>query len=123
MSKSTVDDYVSALKGWQKEVAQKLRLIVREAAPEAEEAIKWGQPVYSFGGPLAYFKAFKNAVNFGFWRGAEMEDPQGVLVGSGEKMRHVKISSVEEVDKEVLTDFIHQGLELNRSKGSPTKRS
>lgn len=122
MGNKTVDDYIAGLDGWKKEVAQRLRSIVLDAAPDSQEAIKWAQPVYSFGGPFAYFKAFKNSVNFGFWRGAEMEDPYGVLVGTGDKMRHVKISSIEDVDEQVLTDFVRQGVKLNREKGDPTGR-
>lgn len=121
MGNMTVDEYIDGLDGWRKQVAQNLRSILRSAAPDAEEAIKWAQPVYSFGGPFAYFKAFKNSVNFGFWRGAEMKDPQGVLAGTGDKMRHVKITSVDDVDEELLADFVRQGLELNREKGDPTK--
>ncbi len=66
--------------------------IVQKAAPEASESIKWAQPVYESNGPFAYIKAFKNAVNFGFWRGVDLDDPQGLLAGDGDKMRHVKLS-------------------------------
>jgi len=41
----TVDDYVAGLGGWQAEAVAELRRIVRQAAPEAVESIKWGQPV------------------------------------------------------------------------------
>ena len=68
-------------------------------------------------------KAFKNAVNFGFWRGVELQDPKGLLQGSGDKMRHIKLSSLDQVQPQVLTDFVKQALALNLEKGDPTKGS
>lgn len=120
MREKTVEAYILSLDPWQAEIARKLRAIVKAAAPKASESIKWAQPVYELNGPFAYFKAFKNTVNFGFWRGADLEDPQGLLEGSGEKMRHVKLGKVEEVDRELLTSFVRQAVELNLQKGDPT---
>jgi hypothetical protein len=117
----TVEAYILSLEPWQAEIARKLRALIKEAAPEASESIKWAQPVYELEGPFAYIKAFKNAVNFGFWRGAELEDPQGVLQGTGEKMRHVKLGKADPVDAKLLARFVHQAVELNRQKGDPTR--
>lgn len=121
MGEKTVDNYICGLDGWQQSVALRARSIIRETLPEAEEAIKWGQPVYSIDGPLAYFKAFKSSVNIGFWRGAEMEDPGGLLTGSGERMRHLKVTSETGLDQESLREFLLQGAELNRTQGDPTR--
>jgi hypothetical protein len=121
MTDKTVDGYIEGLEAWKGEIVSRVRQIVLEAAPEAEESIKWAQPVYDSNGPFAYIKAFKNAVNFGFWRGVDLKDPKGVLQGSGEKMRHVKLTSLEEIDTALFADFVRQALELNRIKGDPTK--
>lgn len=119
----TVDGYIAGLAGWRKAVAKRLRAIVKEAAPGAEEAIKWGHPVYSDHGPVAYFRAYENSVNLGFWRGIELEDPQGLLQGSGEQMRHLKLTGGEAIDKAAITEFVRQAAMLNRSKGDPTRGS
>lgn len=121
MAGKTVDAYITQLEEWQAEVVSKVRTIILEAAPEADESIKWAQPVYEVNGPFAYIKAFKNSVNFGFWRGVDMHDPHGLLQGTGEKMRHIRLTSLEDIDGEAFTDFIHQAVKLNLSKGDPTK--
>jgi hypothetical protein len=121
MAAKTVDDYIAGLEGWQAEVAARVREIVRRAAPEATESIKWAQPVYELDGPFAYMKAFKHSVNFGFWRGAELDDPQSLLEGTGEKMRHVKLTGVDSIDEQAFAGFVHQAVALNRAKGDPTK--
>jgi hypothetical protein len=118
---ANVDEYIASLEGWQAEVVAKTREIVRATAPEAEEAIKWSQPVYSANGPCIYIRAFKNSVNFGFWWGVHLDDPGNLLQGSGDKMRHVKLTSVGDIDEEVLADFIRQAVALNKTRGDPTK--
>ena len=65
-----------------------LRRIVDAAVPNASSTIKWAQPVWESDGPFAYIKAFERSVNIGFWRGAELDDPGGVLEGEGERMKH-----------------------------------
>jgi hypothetical protein len=121
MDGKAVDAYIAQLEIWQAEIVSEVRNIVLAAVPEAEEAIKWAQPVYSINGPLAYIKAFKSSVNFGFWRGVDIDDPGGLLQGSGEKMRHVKLTNLDDVDQGAFTDFINQAVSLNLSKGDPTK--
>ncbi len=121
MADKTVDGYIAGLESWQAEIISQVRGIVLQAAPQAKESIKWSQPVYESGGPFAYMKAFKKAVNFGFWRGVDLDDPKGVLEGSGEKMRHVKLTSLRDIDAAQFADFVRQAVELNRLMGDPTK--
>jgi hypothetical protein len=123
MAEKTVGAYIAGLDGWKAEVASKVRQIVLEAAPDAVESIKWAQPVYETNGPFCYMKAFKNSVNFGFWRGVELEDPKGLLQGAGDKMRHVKLTGIDDVDEAELAGFVRQAVQLNSAKGDPTKGS
>lgn len=117
----TVDGYISDLEESKSKIVSMLRKIILEAAPEAKESIKWAQPVYESNGPFAYIKAFNTNVNFGFWRGIDIADPKGLLKGSGIKMRHVNITSLDNIDEGAFVDFIHQAIELNKIKGDPTK--
>ena len=121
MAKKTVDEYIAGLEEWQAEIVSGVRKIVLEAAPEALEAVKWAQPVYESNGPFAYIKAFKSNVNFGFWRGIDLSDPDKVLEGSGEKMRHVKLTSLNDIKEEKFKGFIQEAIKLNEEKGDPTK--
>ena len=118
----TVDEYVASLSGWQREAAAALRQLAREAAPGAGESIKWGQPVYEVNGPVAWMKAHKSSVNFGFWRGAELDDPTGLLEGEGDRMRHVKVKEGAALPAEELRRFIQDAVRLNQEKGDPTRR-
>ncbi len=120
-AEKTVDGYIQGLEDWQAEIVSQLRQIVLRAAPEARESIKWAQPVYESGGPFAYIKAFKKAVNFGFWRGAEIHDATKALEGTGDKMRHVKLAGLDDIDEELLAGFVRQAIDLNALNGDPTR--
>ena len=117
----TVDEYLSDLDGWRADTVSKLREIVREAAPDASEAVKWAQPVYESNGPFCYIKAFKNHVNIGFWRGVDLDDPQALLRGDGEKMRHIKIDDAQDIPSANIRNFVQSAVKLNQAKGDPTK--
>ncbi len=123
MAEKTVDGYIDSLEGSKAEIVRKVRKIVRSAAPEASESIKWAQPVYEMNGPFCYIKAFKNSVNFGFWRGVDINDPNGLLQGSGEKMRHIRLSTVDDILEQTFAGFVKEAVELNLTKGDPTKGS
>ncbi|MFL5346257.1 MAG: DUF1801 domain-containing protein [Hyalangium sp.] len=118
----TVASYVASLRDWRGETISALRRLIREASPDAVESIKWGQPVYEAQGPFAYIKAYKSHVNFGFWRGAELTDPKGILQGSGSRMRHVELRSPADIDTATLQGMVRTAVELNRIKGDPAKR-
>ena len=121
MAAKTVDEYIDDLGGWKTDVAGRVRAIVISTAPEAKESIKWAQPVFELNRPFCYMKAFKNSVNFGFWRGVDLDDPQGRLQGTGEKMRHVKLQGVDDIDDQVFSAYVKQAVQLNQEKGDPTK--
>ena len=117
----TVDDYVSKVVPWQRTIIETLRAVVKAVAPQATESIKWGQPVYEHKGPFSYIKAHATHVNFGFWRGAELDDPKRMLQGEGERMRHVKILETHVLDQPLLSALVKQAVVLNDKKGDPTK--
>jgi hypothetical protein len=121
MVDKTVDGYIDGLEDWQKEIVSRVRKIILENAPNSEEAVKWAQPVYSSNGPFAFVKAFKKHVNFGFWRGTQLDDPEGLLQGEGVKMRHVKLTSLEDVKENPFGAFIRQAVDLNQQHGDPSR--
>ena len=59
---ATIDEYIAAFAPEVQAVLQQVRLTVRAAAPEAEEAISYQIPVFKQEGVLVYFAAFKNHI-------------------------------------------------------------
>ncbi len=56
--------------------------------------------------PFGYVNAFRAHVNVGFFYGAALDDPAGLLEGSGKRMRHVKLRGEEPVDAAALNELI-----------------
>ena len=56
---------------------------------------------------FAYVNAFTAHVNVGFFRGAELSDPNGLLQGDGKFMRHVKLRPDRQVDATALVTLIN----------------
>lgn len=106
---------------WQRAVIGRLLAVAERAAPRATLSIKWAQPVFEQSGPFAFIKVARAHVTFGFWRGAELKDPKGLLEG-GDVMKHIKIRSLDGMDEPALSEFVRQAIALNESKGDPTKR-
>lgn len=121
----TVDRYVAALDPGRAAIATRLREVVRSAAPAATESIKWGQPVYDENGPFVALKAFPRWVTLTFWRGAsivETQDTGGLLEGDGDRMRHARFKSVDEINEASVAAIIKKAVALNRELGDPTRR-
>ena len=55
---------------------------------------------------FAYVNAFTAHVNVGFFRGAELADPAGLLEGTGKYMRHVKVRPDGDIDAKALMGLI-----------------
>ena len=55
---------------------------------------------------FGYVNAFRSHVNVGFFQGASLDDPAGLLEGSGKRMRHVKLRWGQPVNDEALGDLI-----------------
>jgi hypothetical protein len=122
MAARTIEDYVDGLDGWRTEAVRRLVALVIEHAPAATASIKWAQPVFESNGPFAYIRAFRSSVNFGFWRGAELDDPDGLLDGGGDRMRHVRLRSIDDIRPDAFGAFVRQAVELNVVRGDPTRQ-
>jgi hypothetical protein len=124
MAGRTIADFVKAkVAGWQADVIHSITEIVQRAAPGVTAVIKWGQPVFEHGGPLAYIRSARNHVTFGFWRGAEIDDPRRLLEGAGARMKHMKLTKPGDLKPAALMAMVKHAVRLNRQKGSPTARA
>jgi hypothetical protein len=60
---------------------------------------------------FCYIGAHREHVNLGFYYGAELPDPEGLLEGTGKKLRHIKVRKIEEVAQPALRQMIKSSLE------------
>ena len=81
--------------------------VMRKCGSDVRELLHDGYPTACVNdAAFAYVNAFKAHVNVGFFRGAEIADPEGLLEGSGRFMRHVKLKPGSDVDASALRRLI-----------------
>jgi hypothetical protein len=119
--KLTVDAYIAGLPEEHRKVATRIRALIAEVAPAATVSIKWSQPVWDANGPFAYIKPFPVTINFGFWRGKDLLDPDGLLDGDGIRMRHLRIVPGDPLPEDAIRAWVTQAVALNTARGDPTK--
>ena len=88
-------------------IAQKWFAQMRQCGDDVRELMHDGCPVACVeDAPFGYVNSFKTHVNVGFFHGAVLEDPAGLLQGTGKRMRHVKLKPDREVSAAALSDLI-----------------
>jgi hypothetical protein len=81
--------------------------IMRNCGDDVRELLHDGHPTACVGdAAFGYVNAFTAHVNVGFFLGAELSDPSGLLEGTGKFMRHVKLSRERGVDAKALLKLI-----------------
>jgi hypothetical protein len=93
--------------------------VMKMCGPDVNESLHNGYPaacleVY----PFSYVDSFRSHINVGFYYGAFLPDPQGILIGTGKRMRHVKVTLDNQVDSRALKKLIegsYQDLKIRLS--------
>jgi len=100
------------------ELALAIRKLVLEEAPESIELIYdaynavatgfgfTGRPSECF----IHIAVYAKWVNLGFHRGSELEDPEGVLQGTGRLVRHIRIAKPEDLAEPSVRAFVKQAI-------------
>ena len=103
-------------------LALDLRLIViDELAPCYENiydaysavAIGYGSSE-RFGDAICHIAVYTSNVNLGFNQGAYLSDPNGVLQGSGKRIRHLSLKTKEDLTRPEIREFLKRALALAR---------
>ncbi len=103
-----------AVDGWFAEDPQELQSIahawftlMRRCGNDVRELIHDGCPTACVDdAAFAYVDSFTSHVNVGFFYGAFLDDPAGLLQGSGKRMRHVKVDPGRRLNEAALINLI-----------------
>jgi len=96
-----LDDYDATVSA----VAWRLRELVKQVLPDDINEIVTGHKNISYHtnagamkGGIAYIAPLKDSVNLGFVDGVDLNDPKGLLKGTGKRLRHIKFTMLDDVD-------------------------
>ncbi|MEM7456264.1 MAG: DUF1801 domain-containing protein [Planctomycetota bacterium] len=95
--------------------------IVASAVPDASEFEKYGGTLYTVQpdiveGQFCGIFAYKAHVQLSFANGNELNDPGGILSGSGKYRRHVNFTSSSEIDEKQLNRLLKVSAKLSKKK-------
>ena len=113
----TFDDLLQITEEAVRPIAIALRETVFKVDQNACEVVRLGDRAATYGvGPrkmldgYAYILPYKGWVNLGFYQGIDLADPKELLEGTGAKMRHVKIRSVDDAKRSDVQALINAAL-------------
>ena len=95
-------------------VVAAVRSLMKEHAPGAKEMMSYGLPMYIQRLTIAWISPSKTGIKLSFMRGAAFEDKYGLLGGTANHARYVKLKKVGEVSKPALRHYIKQALKYDK---------
>ena len=114
-----IDAYIERAAAFAKPILIKLRKLIFQACPDAEEMIKWSFPNYEVhGSMLCSMAAFKEHCAFGFWKASLLKDPDGILhLAERNSMGHLeRLSSVKDLPSDkILITYLKEAALLNKN--------
>ncbi len=110
---ASFDDYLAGQTPRHRVIIGALRDFVKRVEPGLGEAVKWGNGCWvGTSGPVAYVYSATEYVQFGFFRGSALKDPQGLLEGEGKYVRHIKVRGPSGIDERAFAALLRQAARL-----------
>ena len=120
----TFDDLLEITEESLRPIVTALREIIVEVDPDTCEVVRLGDRAATYGvGPrkmldgYTYILPHKRWVNLGFYQGVDLAGPEGLLEGTGAKMRHVKIRSLDDANRSAVRAIVEGALEHRKASG------
>ncbi|MEO8205394.1 MAG: YdeI/OmpD-associated family protein [Chthoniobacterales bacterium] len=120
-SYNTVDDYLKTVPESFRPLCEKLRKIIKEAVPKAEEVLRLGVPYYLYNGMLCSYTVYKKHVGLSLFRGGELNLSGDLFERAGKNLRTAKFADVKEVSSRTIRPALRAAAKLNESGVSPKK--
>ena len=103
------DEYFADQTAKNQSIIRLLRRFVEREAPQLEESVKWGNGCWlKEKAPVAYVYSAPDHVQFGFFAGARLKDPKGLLRGEGKFVRHIRLQKPSHIDEPAFRALLKQ---------------
>jgi hypothetical protein len=108
-----VQAYITAMPDWKSDVGRRLDVLIVEAVPGVQKAVKWNSPFYGVAdqGWFLSFHCFTGYVKVAFFRGTSLEPvPPGK--SKHEEVRYLDIHENDRLDEAQFADWVTQASQL-----------
>ena len=108
---ASFDEYLTDQSPKNQAIIRSLRRFVKRVEPGLTEAVKWGNGCWiGDDGPVAYVYSATGYVQFGLFYGSSLNDPKGLLEGSGKYVRHIKVRGPSGIDERAFAALLRQAV-------------
>ncbi len=108
-----VGAFVMEVEPGKRALIQKLRAFVKAQAPQLKEQIKWGNICWIGKSNVCWIIVYKDHVDFGFFKGAELKDSKKLLEGTGKGLRHVKVKAAGDIKEKEFAALLKEAIALD----------
>ena len=110
----TGSDYAKGFPPGVRTIMSAARATVKSVAPRTKETAYRGWPTRYFDadGPVVAVGGYSRHAAMYFFRALELDDPDGLLEGSGARLRHVKLRTAEDARRPALKRLIRRAFKL-----------
>lgn len=121
---------IKEIGGWRGDTLANIRRLIKDAAPDVTEDIKWrkptnpgGVPVWEQNGLICTGEVYKDKVKLTFAHGAALPDPKGVFNASLDAgtRRAIDLAEGDKLNETAFKSLIKAAAAYNRSKAVKTK--
>jgi hypothetical protein len=88
------------------EIVEAVRALIKRSFESVSEEVKYGGILFSSDVQFCGVFAYKEHVSVEFSSGVRIEDPFGLLEGSGKGRRHLKLLSVDDIKTKHLAEYL-----------------
>ena len=121
-----IDERIADLGDWRGETLQRMRDLIKAAAPGVVEEWKWmGTPVWELDGGICTGESYKDKVKLTFHKGASLKDPKKLFNSSldGNVRRAIDLAEGQKIDATAFKALVREAIALNAlGKKKPAKR-
>ncbi len=119
-----IDARIGELDDWRGSTLSRIRILIKQADPEAVEELKWrkpanpaGVPVWSHDGLICTGETYKDHVKVTFAKGASLKDPSRLFSASleGNARRAIDVLEGEKIDEVAFKALIRAAVALNKA--------
>jgi hypothetical protein len=117
-----ITSHINETTGWRGKMLARLRKVILDAAPSLVEEWKWNTPVWSHNGNVVAAGAFQNHLKVGFFKGASLNDSEGLFNAGLEAKatRAIDIYEGDVLNEEALKSLVRAAVALNDAKPKPS---
>jgi len=109
-----IEEYISKQIPEVQGIIKTIRNLILKDFPKLKEQISWNCLCFKDKNIILSLSPEEGYVRIDFHYGLELEDPESLLQGEVEKLKHIKVADLSLLHREQLNKWIEESIKLNK---------